>query len=67
MANFFDSQASNYLVGIAAKISKTEKSIIKEHNSESLLILYNSIQEAAQTIENAIAEIETKKTFTEAK
>jgi len=40
MSNYFDSQASNYLVSIAAKVSKAERHISKNGDTESLVELY---------------------------
>ena len=60
MSNFFDSQASNYLVSIAVKVSKAEKAITKDLDSESLVELYNSIQLGTQEIERCIEKIQSK-------
>lgn len=60
MANFFNSQASNYLVATAVKVSKVEKSIAKRYDSTALVELYNSIQDGTKIIEEAIEKIEKK-------
>ncbi len=60
MANFFDSNASNFLVSIAAKVSKVEKSISRECDSEALLALYNSIQRGVDEIEKEIKNYQEK-------
>ncbi|WP_294961568.1 hypothetical protein [Sulfurimonas sp.] len=61
MSDFFDSQASNYMVQIAVKVSKIEKRITDNIDSESLVELYNSIQHGTQIIEKCMEDIETKK------
>ncbi|WP_457748574.1 hypothetical protein [Sulfurimonas sp.] len=59
--DFFDSQASNYLVSVAVNVNKIEKKITKKIDSESLVELYNAIRDGAELIEATIKEIEEKK------
>jgi hypothetical protein len=65
MSNFFDSQASNYLVSVAAKVSKAEAAIVKKTDSELLVELFNSVQDAGKIIEDSIKSIENKLTSKE--
>ena len=58
MANFFNSEAANYLVSIAAKVSKTEKKITQDRDSEALVILYNRIEEATRLISESVEQYE---------
>jgi site-specific DNA-adenine methylase len=58
---FFNSQASNYLVSVAVKINKIEKKIAKNTDSESLLELYNGIRDGVELIESKIKKIEEEK------
>lgn len=57
---FFNSQASNYLVSVAVEINKIEKKIAKNTDSESLVELYNAIRDGSDLIKSKIREIEEK-------
>lgn len=58
--NFFNSEASNYLVSVASRVGKMEKVISKRMDAESMVALYNVIQCAADMIEQEISNIEQR-------
>ncbi len=60
MSNYFDSHMSNYLVGVAAKVSKSERAISKEKDGDALVELYNSIQNGCEMMESAMRSFEEK-------
>jgi len=55
---FFNSQASNYLVSVAVEVNKLEKKITKNTDSKSLVELYNGIRDGVEVIKSKINEIE---------
>lgn len=61
MKNFFNSEASNYLVSVAVKVSKVENKTLDEFDSKSLLELYNSVNEGVKIIEATMEKIEKSK------
>ena len=61
MKIFEDSNASNFLVSLSIKSFMVEKKLLKDLDTENLVELYNSIQEAGNIIENKIAKIYNKK------
>ena len=57
---FFSNHASNYLVSIAIRISRVEKKIVKNTDSEALVELYNTLEECNKLIDLKIQEIEKR-------
>lgn len=59
--DFFKSQASNYMVSVAAKVGKIEGVITKSLDSEALVILYNVVQSSMSLLEQELEKIENTK------